>query len=135
MRRFDATGSRDGQQYAQQINPQLPIVPIPRSTATSTSSATRSPSSPTSRDLDWRFYVVDSREVNAFAVPGGFIYVNRGLIERAQNLSMLAGVLGHEIGHVTSGTLAADAEGARRERRRDAGLHPDARLRGPGAGA
>jgi predicted Zn-dependent protease len=38
--------------------------------------------------------------VNAFAVPGGFVYVNRGLIERAQNLSELAGVLGHEIGHV-----------------------------------
>jgi predicted Zn-dependent protease len=52
------------------------------------------------RNLEWRFYIVDSREVNAFAVPGGFIYVNRGLIERAQNMSMLAGVLGHEIGHV-----------------------------------
>jgi predicted Zn-dependent protease len=38
--------------------------------------------------------------VNAFAVPGGFIYVNRGLIDRTQNLSQLAGVLGHEIGHV-----------------------------------
>jgi predicted Zn-dependent protease len=38
--------------------------------------------------------------VNAFAVPGGYIYVNRGLIDRAKNLSELAGVLGHEIGHV-----------------------------------
>ena len=52
-------------------------------------------------DLDWQFYVVDSPEVNAFAVPGGFIYVNRGLIERAQNMAQVAGVLGHEIGHVT----------------------------------
>jgi predicted Zn-dependent protease len=51
-------------------------------------------------DLDWRFYIVDSREVNAFAVPGGFVYVNRGLIERTENMSELAGVLGHEIGHV-----------------------------------
>jgi predicted Zn-dependent protease len=51
-------------------------------------------------ELDWRFFVVDSREVNAFALPGGFIYVNRGLIERAQHLDELAGALGHEIGHV-----------------------------------
>jgi predicted Zn-dependent protease len=43
---------------------------------------------------------VDSKEVNAFAVPGGFVYVNRGLIERADQMDELAGVLGHEIGHV-----------------------------------
>ena len=53
------------------------------------------------RDLTWQFTVVDSKEVNAFAVPGGFIYMNRGLIERATNMSQVAGVLGHEIGHVT----------------------------------
>ena len=53
------------------------------------------------RDLDWRFHVVDSRAINAFAVPGGFIYINRGLIERAESLDELAGVLGHEIAHVT----------------------------------
>jgi predicted Zn-dependent protease len=53
------------------------------------------------RNLDWRFRVVNSKEVNAFAIPGGFIYVNRGLIERADNLAMLAGVIGHEIAHVT----------------------------------
>ncbi|MEO5588979.1 MAG: M48 family metalloprotease, partial [Gemmatimonadaceae bacterium] len=51
-------------------------------------------------DLPWRFYVVDSKEVNAFAVPGGYIYVNRGLIERTTKMDELAGVLGHEIGHV-----------------------------------
>ncbi|MBK6494263.1 MAG: M48 family metalloprotease [Gemmatimonadetes bacterium] len=53
------------------------------------------------RGLTWHFTVVDSREVNAFAVPGGWIYVNRGLIERAENMSQVAGVLAHEIGHVT----------------------------------
>jgi beta-barrel assembly-enhancing protease len=51
-------------------------------------------------DLAWRFAVVDAPEVNAFALPGGFIYVNRGLIERADRMDELAGVLGHEIGHV-----------------------------------
>jgi predicted Zn-dependent protease len=53
------------------------------------------------RGLEWHFSIVDSRDVNAFAVPGGFIYINRGLIERAQNLSQVAGVIGHEVGHVT----------------------------------
>lgn len=53
------------------------------------------------RNLAWHFTVVDSREVNAFALPGGWVYVNRGLIERATNMSELAGVLAHEISHVT----------------------------------
>lgn len=52
-------------------------------------------------NLDWRFSIVNSDQVNAFAVPGGFIYVNRGLIERAETLDELAGVVGHEIAHVT----------------------------------
>ena len=54
-----------------------------------------------SRGLEWHFYVVNSPEVNAFAVPGGYVYVNRGLIERAARMDQVAGVLGHEIGHVT----------------------------------
>jgi predicted Zn-dependent protease len=50
--------------------------------------------------LPWKFTVVDSKDVNAFALPGGFIYVNRGLIEHTDRMDELAGVLGHEIGHV-----------------------------------
>ena len=53
-------------------------------------------------ELSYAFTVVDSPEINAFALPGGFIYVNRGLIEAAENESELAGVLGHEIGHVVA---------------------------------
>jgi predicted Zn-dependent protease len=53
------------------------------------------------RGLTWHFAVVDSKEVNAFAIPGGWVYVNRGLIERATDMRQLAGVLGHEIAHVT----------------------------------
>jgi len=53
------------------------------------------------RNLTWQFTVVNSKEVNAFALPGGWVYVNRGLIERATNMSQLAGVLAHEIGHIT----------------------------------
>ena len=51
-------------------------------------------------DLDWHFAVVNSPEVNAFALPAGFIYVNRGAIEKADREDELAGVMGHEIGHV-----------------------------------
>ena len=50
--------------------------------------------------FQYHFKVVDAPEVNAFALPGGFLYVNRGLIEAASTESELAGVIGHEIGHV-----------------------------------
>jgi beta-barrel assembly-enhancing protease len=90
-----------GAQYSQQINAQLPIVQDPeinRYVNVLGDSIARL----TGRDdiTDWHFYVVDSKEVNAFAVPGGYVYVNRGLIERTQRMDQLAGVLGHEIGHV-----------------------------------
>jgi len=48
----------------------------------------------------WTFKVVNSSEINAFALPGGFIYVNRGAIEAAQDEAQIAGVLAHEEGHV-----------------------------------
>ena len=51
-------------------------------------------------DVKYHFKVVDTDDVNAFAVPGGWLYVNRGLITTAENESELAGVLSHEIGHV-----------------------------------
>jgi Zn-dependent protease with chaperone function len=51
-------------------------------------------------DLPMQVRVVDTREVNAFAVPGGFLYVNRGLIDLADSEAQLAGVLAHEIAHV-----------------------------------
>jgi beta-barrel assembly-enhancing protease len=90
-----------GQQYSAQINQQLPIINDPEvnryinllgDSIARLTSRTDIP--------DWKFYIVDSKEVNAFAVPGGYIYVNRGLIERTQRMDQLAGVLGHEIGHV-----------------------------------
>lgn len=52
------------------------------------------------KDLDYHFFVVNTKEVNAFALPGGYIYVNRGLMDATENESELAGVLAHEIGHV-----------------------------------
>jgi len=89
-----------GAEYSAQINAQLPIVQdaeINRYINVLGDSLARVADA---RGLDYTFYIVNAAEVNAFAVPGGFIYVNRGLIDRTQNLSQLAGVLGHEIGHV-----------------------------------
>jgi len=51
--------------------------------------------------LPWTFRVLDSPVVNAFALPGGFVYVTRGLVAYAGSEAELAGVIGHEIGHVT----------------------------------
>lgn len=51
-------------------------------------------------NLPYTFKVLDSKEVNAFAVPGGFIYVYKGLIDLMPSDDELAGVIGHEIGHI-----------------------------------
>lgn len=48
------------------------------------------------------FTVIDSPDINAFALPGGYIYINRGLLAYLENEAELAGVLAHEIGHVTA---------------------------------
>jgi predicted Zn-dependent protease len=53
-------------------------------------------------NLPWSFTVIDEPAVNAFALPGGKIYVTRGILAFLNNETQLAGVLGHEIGHVTA---------------------------------
>ena len=53
-------------------------------------------------NLPWQFTVVDQPAINAFALPGGFIYVTRGILPFLDDEAELAGVLGHEIGHVTA---------------------------------
>lgn len=58
-------------------------------------------------DLPWTFRVVDDPAVNAFAIPGGFIYVTRGLLAHLTSEAELASVVGHEIGHVTARHTAA----------------------------
>lgn len=51
-------------------------------------------------DLPWRFGVMDSDSVNAFAAPGGYVFITRGLLLHMNSEAELAGVLGHEISHV-----------------------------------
>ncbi len=51
-------------------------------------------------DLPWKFGVIDSTDINAFAAPGGYVLITKGLYQKLQNEAQLAGVLGHEIAHV-----------------------------------
>ena len=53
-------------------------------------------------NLEYTFTVLDSEEVNAFAVPGGYVYVTRGLLSYLNSEAELAAVIGHEIGHITA---------------------------------
>ena len=88
-----------GAQYATEINRQLPIVAdqtVHRAINLIGDDIARYGK----RGINYTFYVVDASQVNAFAVPGGYVYINRGLIDRTDNFSELAGVLAHEIGHV-----------------------------------
>lgn len=67
--------------------------------------------------LRWTFTVLDSPDINAFALPGGYVYVTRGIMAYMESEADLAGVIGHEIGHVTA------RHGAQRAtRQQDAGL-------------
>ncbi len=53
-------------------------------------------------NLQWHFTVLDDPVVNAFATPGGYVYITRGILSHLNSEAQLAGVLGHEIGHVTA---------------------------------
>src|SRR3989338_7364504 len=53
------------------------------------------------KDLEYKFFVIEDKELNAFSIPGGYTYVNTGLLEKASD-DELAGVISHEIGHVVA---------------------------------
>jgi beta-barrel assembly-enhancing protease len=89
-----------GASYAEQLDAQLTFVSDSALARYVRSLGERLARTADSSSRVWRFAVVDDTTVNAFAVPGGYIYVNRGLIDRAETMAELAGVLGHEIGHV-----------------------------------
>jgi beta-barrel assembly-enhancing protease len=91
-----------GRQYSAEINRQLPIVQDAAVHRYINQLGNQIARNADTRGVQYTFYVVNSDVINAFAVPGGFIYINRGLIDRAENMSELAGVLGHEIAHVVA---------------------------------
>ncbi|HUF51187.1 MAG TPA: M48 family metallopeptidase [Longimicrobiales bacterium] len=88
-----------GAQYANEINRQLPILGD-AAVNRYINELGRGIARNGNRQLSYTFYVVNASQINAFAVPGGYVYVNRGLIERTRNMPELAGVLAHEIAHV-----------------------------------
>lgn len=53
-------------------------------------------------NIPWTFTVLDSPEINAFALPGGYVYITRGILAYMESEADMAGVIGHEIGHVTA---------------------------------
>jgi predicted Zn-dependent protease len=54
------------------------------------------------KEIDYAFKVLEEDEVNAVSLPGGFVYVNRGLVDKVTSDDELAGVLGHEVGHIVA---------------------------------
>ena len=103
-----------GRDAAEQVNAQLPLLDDPLVTAYVDSLGTAIARRTARADLAWHFAVVNTDVVNAFALPGGYIYVNRGLLERASTMSELAGVLGHEVEHVVRRHGVEQAQKAQR---------------------
>ncbi|MGA8183848.1 MAG: M48 family metallopeptidase [Terriglobia bacterium] len=93
-----------GQQASQDVNKQLPLIRDSQVVSYMSSLGKRlaavAPNQSGGVKYSWTFNVLNSSEINAFALPGGFIYVNRGAIEAAQDEAQIAGVLAHEEGHV-----------------------------------
>jgi predicted Zn-dependent protease len=89
-----------GAQQAQQVNAQLPMLQDATINAYVNSLGNQLARTTSRADLDWHFAVVNTDVINAFALPGGYIYVNRGVLEQASNESEVASVLAHEIEHV-----------------------------------
>lgn len=92
-----------GQQMAAQVAKQLPLMPSADPLVKYVDKVGQRVAAVSDRpELFYRFHVVDDGTINAFALPGGYIYVHRGLLAHFNSEAELAAVLGHEIGHVTA---------------------------------
>ena len=96
----DAQEVQLGKQFSRQIEQDLKIYSDPTVTAYIDQLGQHLANHSQRQNITYYFKVVDTEVVNAFAIPGGYLYVNIGLIRAAENESELAGVIGHEIGHV-----------------------------------
>ncbi len=99
-----------GAQEAAQVNQQLPIVTDPQLNAYINGLGMELARQSSRPDIPWHFYIVNSNVVNAMSLPGGYVYVNRGVIDHASNTSELAAVMAHEIGHVEHRDQVAELE-------------------------
>lgn len=91
-----------GQQLAAQVQTQVKLVNDPAALAYVRSVGERIHAVTPLADRPFNFYIVDDPSVNAFSLPGGHIYVNRGLINTVDKADELAGVMSHEISHVVA---------------------------------
>jgi len=104
---------RMGRDYSARLNEELPLVEdaairgYVHGVGVDIASRTDRP------DLPYEFQVVNTDVVNAFAVPGGFIYMNRGLLEASDDMGEVVGVLSHEVAHVVARHTARQMERAR----------------------
>ena len=89
-----------GRQAAAQAERQMPILRDAQVTSYVNAIVRRLAAQAPGPDFPYQAKVVNSAEINAFALPGGYVYVNRGLISAVRNEAELAGVLAHEIAHV-----------------------------------
>ena len=97
-----------GQQYDSQVVATIGLYPDPALQSYIQTLGKRLAATSERPNLPWTFRVVDDPAVNAFAVPGGFVYVTRGILAHMNNEAQLASVVGHEIGHVTARHTAAE---------------------------
>lgn len=89
-----------GKEYSQKVEQQVPILNDARITQYVQRLGQRLAAKAPGPEFPYTFKVVNQKEINAFALPGGPIYVNLGTIQAADTEAQLAGVIGHEIGHV-----------------------------------
>ncbi|MDJ0785476.1 MAG: M48 family metallopeptidase [Myxococcota bacterium] len=102
--------ARLGDQMARQVQAQLPMLNDPVLDAYVQEIGGRILDAIGPQPFRYRFYVVADPEINAFAMPGGHIYVNAGTILWSRNVTELAGVIAHEIGHVWHRHIAENIE-------------------------
>ena len=91
-----------GQEEAKKIEQEMGLTNNPKLTAYVEALGQRLAVHSPRQDVAHQFYVVEMVEPNAFALPGGFVYVSRGLLALANSEDELAGVIGHEVGHVAA---------------------------------
>lgn len=92
---------RLGDAYAAEIADQLPLIRDPAALGALNEMGRSLAQRADSTEREYQFHLVDAPEVNAFAIPGGHVFVNRALVEEADDFAEFAGVLAHEIAHVT----------------------------------
>src|SRR5579863_10130906 len=96
------TDITEGKKFATQVEQQSPLCHDPKVDAYLTQLGMRLVAHLNTGGVQypWEFHCVNDRSINAFALPGGYVFINRGAIEAADNEAQLAAVMGHELSHV-----------------------------------